>query len=112
MEVVGADQVRRAFDGGPPPTGSDHDRDGGVGAQVRELAGSACGDEADCVGAGERMGEDPGVHDGGVRAVVGAERDDDAQAVVEADQLSEGCEIHGSILAHGGDPCGVPGSGS
>ena len=41
--------------------------------------------------------------------MVGPERDDDAQAVVEGDQLCEGGEVHGAILADEGGPCGFGG---
>ena len=68
----------------------------GVGAQVGELAGSAGGYERHRVGASEGVGKDAGVDDGGVWAVVGAARDDDAEAVVEGHQVGEGRQVdHG-----------------
>ena len=61
--------------------------------QVGEFAGSARRHEPDRLGTAERVGQDAGVHDGGVWRVVGAERDDDAEAVVESYQVCEGCQV-------------------
>lgn len=88
--IVGPDELGATFHRGPPPAGSDHDGDGGIGAQMGELAGATGGDQRDDAVTGHGMGNDTGVDDRGVRGVVGAERDDDTEAVVERHQLFEG----------------------
>ena len=108
MGIVRTHQFRRAFDGGPPPPGSDDDRDRGLGAGDGELAAATRGDERDRVSP-VRMGNHAGVDDRGVRTVVGAKGDDDTQTVVEGDQLCEGGEVHGPILADDHGPCGLGG---
>lgn len=102
--VVGTDQLGRAFDCGPLPAGPDDHRDGGVGSQMVEFAGSAPGHEPDRAGAGDRVGKHTGVHDSGVWGVVGAERYDDAEAVVEGYQVCEGCQIGHATTSIGSTP--------
>jgi hypothetical protein len=61
MLVVGAEELRRSFDGRPLPTGACDDGDAGVGAEVVQLAGAADGHESDDRRTGQRVFQDSGV---------------------------------------------------
>jgi hypothetical protein len=84
--VIGSDELGHAFDCGPPPPRSYHDRNCGVGAQKVELATPACGHERHHAGVLERMGHNAGIYHGGLGGVVGAAGDDDAETVVEGNE--------------------------
>src|SRR5918994_2699060 len=97
--IVGSDQLRTAFDRGPLPAGSNDNGNGGVGAQVGELAGAPRGDECDDGVTGHRVRNDTGVHDRGVWSLVGAAGDDHREGAIERHQLVKTCGIgHVSLL--------------
>jgi hypothetical protein len=96
MAIVRTDELRGAFGGRPLPAAAHNDGDGGVGAQMHQLAGDAGGHEADDLLIGERVRQHAGVHDGGLGGVVGTERNDDAQAVVEGNEGGERRQVGSS----------------
>jgi hypothetical protein len=68
---------------------------------MSELAGAAGGYERNRGVTCDWMGKDAGVHDRSVRGEVGTAGYDDAEAVVEGDQLFKPCKVRHAHLKGG-----------
>jgi hypothetical protein len=79
MRVVRTEYLGVTLDGCLSPAGLRDDRRPWTGAQVVQLAGPAARDESDHLRAGDRVVEDSGVDDGGLRAAVLPRGGDDAK---------------------------------
>jgi hypothetical protein len=91
--VVGPDQLRRPFHGGPTPAGAGRDRGARIGAQMTQLAGTADGHQPDDRLARQGVRQHPGVDHRRLGTAVATQRGEDDKPLVGGGDCGEGWEV-------------------
>jgi hypothetical protein len=89
MQVVRTNNLGISFNRSPLPAGSGDERAATISPEMRELAGIAGRNEGYALVAGQRMLQHARVHDGGLDTSVGVQGAQDAEAMIERNEVNE-----------------------